>query len=31
MSTDPIEFVNRRLQNLLDPAVVNSVVAPDTT
>jgi uncharacterized protein len=31
MSTDPIDVVNRWLQNLLDPAVVNSVVAPDAT
>jgi hypothetical protein len=31
MSADPIDVVNRWLQNLLDPAVVNSVVAPDAT
>jgi len=31
MSAAPIEVVNRWLQNLLDPAVVNSLVAPDAT
>jgi len=31
MSTSPIEVVGRWLQNLLDPEVVNSVVAPDAT
>jgi len=31
MSPDPIDVVNRWLQNLLDPAVVNSVVAQDAT
>ena len=29
MSTSPIDVVSRWLQNLLDPEVVNSVVAPD--
>jgi ketosteroid isomerase-like protein len=31
MSASPIEVVNQWLQNLLDPEVVNSVVAPDAT
>jgi len=31
MSDSPIEVVGRWLQNLLDPAVVNAVVAPDAT
>jgi uncharacterized protein len=29
MSTSPIEVVSRWLQNLMDPEVVNSLVAPD--
>jgi uncharacterized protein len=31
MSASPIEVVGHWLQNLLDPEVVNSVVAPDAT
>jgi uncharacterized protein len=31
MPDSPIEVVGRWLQNLLDPAVINSVVAPDAT
>ena len=31
MSASPIEVVGQWLQNLLDPDVVNSVVAPDAT
>ena len=31
MSSSPIEVVGQWLQNLLDPVVVNSVVAPDAT
>src|SRR5246127_5987356 len=31
MSANPIDVVNRWLQNLLDPAVVSTVVAPDAT
>jgi uncharacterized protein len=31
MAASPIEVVNQWLQNLLDPEVVNSVVAPDAT
>jgi uncharacterized protein len=31
MSASPIEVVGQWLQNLLDPSVVNSVVAPDAT
>ncbi len=31
MSASPIEVVNQWLQNLLDPDVVNSLVAPDAT
>ena len=31
MSASPIEVVNQWLQNLLDPEVVNSLVAPDAT
>src|SRR5579862_8658430 len=31
MSADPIEVVGEWLQNLLDPAVVNRLVAPDAT
>jgi uncharacterized protein len=31
MSASPIEVVGQWLQNLLDPEVVNSVVAPDAT
>jgi len=31
MSSSPIEVVGQWLQNLLDPEVVNSVVAPDAT
>jgi uncharacterized protein len=31
MSASPIEVVGQWLQNLLDPNVVNSVVAPDAT
>jgi ketosteroid isomerase-like protein len=31
MSASPIEVVGEWLQNLLDPEVVNSVVAPDAT
>ena len=31
MSTSPIEVVSRWLQNLMDPEVVNSLVAPDAT
>ena len=31
MSDTPIEVVGRWLQNLLDPEVINSVVAPDAT
>ena len=31
MSTTPIEVVNQWLQNLLDPEVVTSLVAPDAT
>ena len=31
MSASPIEVVGQWLQNLLDPGVVNSVVAPDAT
>jgi ketosteroid isomerase-like protein len=30
-SSSPIDVVNRWLQNLLDPEVVNSLVAPDAT
>ena len=30
MSASPIEVVGQWLQNLLDPDVVNSVVAPDS-
>jgi len=30
-STSPIDVVNQWLQNLLDPAIVNSLVAPDAT
>jgi hypothetical protein len=31
MSDSPIEVVGRWMQNLLDPEVINSVVAPDAT
>jgi len=31
MPTSPIDVVNQWLQNLLDPAIVNSLVAPDAT
>src|SRR6201987_2549555 len=31
MSASPIEVVNQWLQNLLDPEVVTSIVAPDAT
>src|SRR5689334_10184983 len=31
MPTSPIEVVNEWLQNLLDPATVNRLVAPDAT
>ena len=31
MSASPIEVVGQWMQNLLDPGVVNSVVAPDAT
>jgi ketosteroid isomerase-like protein len=31
MSVSPLDVVGRWLQNLLDPEVVNSVVAPDAT
>src|SRR6202043_2698973 len=31
MSASPIEVVGQWMQNLLDPDVVNSVVAPDAT
>jgi ketosteroid isomerase-like protein len=31
MPTRPIDVVNEWLQNLLDPAIVNSLVAPDAT
>jgi ketosteroid isomerase-like protein len=31
MSASPIEVVNEWLQNLLDPEVVNNLVAPDAT
>jgi len=31
MSDSPIEVVGRLMQNLLDPQVINSVVAPDAT
>lgn len=31
MSASPIEVVNQWLQNLLDPEVVNGLVAPDAT
>ena len=31
MSSSPIEVVGQWLQNLLDPEVINRVVAPDAT
>jgi ketosteroid isomerase-like protein len=31
MPSSPIDVVNQWLQNLLDPAIVNSLVAPDAT
>ena len=31
MSDSPIEVVGQWMQNLLDPDVINSVVAPDAT
>jgi len=31
MPASPIEVVNQWLQNLLDPEVVNSLIAPDAT
>jgi hypothetical protein len=31
MSASPIEVVGQWLQNLLDPDVINSMVAPDAT
>ena len=31
MPTSPIDVVNQWLQNLLDPAIVNSLVAADAT